>query len=338
MFRKVFQRGMVTIFFSVGSKPLDIWETHIKDGYITKFLDQDIKSMVYEIRGTNVSTTYIKCPKGNQVLGINLPYMVMIVKNLKKYFTFEVIILDNTGARRRFRVSNFQSTTQILPLCTVMPIGLADDWNQIQFNLAEFTRRAYNKQFVEVQNVKINANIRLRRIYFTERLVHPDELPNEYKLFFPIDRKARKEKMIRPSQTEMPKVNVSKTSVREQDAVAKAPSEHSLEGKKKSKASLKESVTKAPTEQSVEGETKSKVSVKGSMTKTSSVRSVEGETKSKVSVKGSVTKTSSVLEGEARSKENLTETMEDIPDQPIEAFINAILDQEIFDKLKIEEA
>ncbi|KPJ09620.1 UPF0468 protein C16orf80-like [Papilio machaon] len=316
MFRDLYQRGMVTIFFSVGSKPLDIWETHIKDGYIRKFLDQDIKSMVYEIRGTNVSTTYIKCPKGNQVLGINMPFMIMIVKNLKKYFTFEVTILDNTGVRRRFRVSNFQSTTQIQPFCTVMPIGLADDWNQIQFNIAEFTRRAYNKQFVEVQNVKINANIRLRRIYFTERLVHPDELPNQYKLFFPIDKKAKKEKMIHPSQTEMPKVNVSKISVREQEAratIAKAPSEHSLEGKKKSKTSLKESVTKAPSE-----------------------HSVEGETKSRTSVKRSLTKTSSVVEGETKSKENLTETMEDIPDQPIEAFINTLLDQEVFEKLKTE--
>lgn len=315
MFRKVFQRGMVTIFFSVGPKPLDIWETHIKDGYLTCFLDQDIKSMVYEIRGTNVSTAYIKCPKGNQVLGINLPYMIMIVKNLKKYFTFEVIILDNTGARRRFRVSNFQSTTQILPLCTVMPIGLAEDWNQIQFNLAEFTRRAYNKQFVEVQNVKVNANIRLRRIYFTERLVHPDELPNEYKLFFPIDRKARKEKMIRPSQTEMPKVNVSKISVKDQEAIssaAKAPSERSLQEKKKSKNSLKESVNKATSQRSVEVETKSKVSGKGSATKTSSVG------------------------GESKSKE--TETMEDISDQPIDAFINTMLNQEVFEKLKIDEA
>ncbi|CAK1584681.1 unnamed protein product [Parnassius mnemosyne] len=193
MYRNKYQRGKLTIFYSVGSKPLEIWETHIKNGYVTRFLDQDIKSTVLEIGGTNISTTYISCPKGNQVLGITMPFLVMIVKNLKKYFSFEVTILDDTGTRRRFRVSNFQSTTQILPLCTVMPIVLADDWNQIQFNLAEFTRRAYNKQFVEIQKLKINANIRLRRVYFTEKLVHMDELPPEYKLYFPLEYKGKKE-------------------------------------------------------------------------------------------------------------------------------------------------
>lgn len=194
MYRNSYQRGMLTIFFSVGSKPLAIWETHTQDGYITRFLDQDIKSMVLEIGGTNVSTTYITCPKGNMVLGITMPFLVMIVKNLKKYFSFEVTILDETLTRRRFRVSNFQSSTQILPLCTVMPIGLSDGWNQIQFNLAEFTRRAYKKQFVEVQKLKINANIRLRRIYFTEKLIPDDQLPPEYKLFFPLPSKGTKGK------------------------------------------------------------------------------------------------------------------------------------------------
>ncbi|XP_045778083.1 cilia- and flagella-associated protein 20-like [Maniola jurtina] len=194
MYRNSYQRGMLTVFFSVGSKPLAIWDVHIQDGYVTRFLDQDIKSMVLEIGGTNVSTTYITCPKDNKVLGITMPFLVMIVKNLKKYFSFEVTILDETGTRRRFRVSNFQSSTQILPLCTVMPIGLSDGWNQIQFNLAEFTRRAYKKQYVEVQKLKVNANIRLRRIYFTERLLPEDELPNEYKLFFPLSSKAAKDK------------------------------------------------------------------------------------------------------------------------------------------------
>lgn len=192
MYREAYQRGMLTVFFSGGSKPLEIWETKTRDGYIKRFLDPEIKTMVLEIRGSNISTTYMACPKGNQTLGITMPFLVMIVKNLMKYFSFEVTVLDSTGTRRRFRVSNFQSTTQILPLCTVMPIGLAPGWNQIQFNLAEFTRRAYKNQFVEVQRLKINANIRIRRIYFTEKLMSDDELPMEYKLYFPLQQKGTK--------------------------------------------------------------------------------------------------------------------------------------------------
>merc|ERR1719392_49724 len=74
--------------------------------------------------GTNVSTTYITCPAdGNKTLGIKLPFLVMILKNLKKYFTFEVMVLDDKNIRRRFRASNYQSTTRVKPfICTMAGI------------------------------------------------------------------------------------------------------------------------------------------------------------------------------------------------------------------------
>lgn len=226
MYRTAYQRGMLTVFFSGGSKPLEIWDKQTKDGYIKRFLDQEIKTMVMEIRGTNISTTYIICPKGNQVLGIHMPFLVMVVKNLNKYFSFEVTVLDDTGTRRRFRVSNFQSTTQILPLCTVMPIGLSDGWNQIQFNLAEFTRRAYKKEFQEVQKLKINANIRLRRIYFTERLMNEDELPPEYKLYFPLQSKKADKKASDQTAPKISKTDIQQSSLPTDNlAVIKPPEE-----------------------------------------------------------------------------------------------------------------
>merc|ERR1719395_455211 len=49
---------------------------------------------------TNISTTFITCPAApNQTLGIKLPFLVMIIKNLKKYFTFEVQVLDDKNVR-----------------------------------------------------------------------------------------------------------------------------------------------------------------------------------------------------------------------------------------------
>ena len=53
-----------------------------------------------------MSTDYITCPSdANKTLGIKLPFIVMIIKNLKKYFTFEVQVLDDKNVRRRFRAS-----------------------------------------------------------------------------------------------------------------------------------------------------------------------------------------------------------------------------------------
>jgi len=63
---------------------------------------------------------------------------------------------------------------------------LDDGWNQIQFNLSDFTRRAYGTNYVETLRVQIHANCRIRRIYFSDRLYSEEELPPEFKLFLPI--------------------------------------------------------------------------------------------------------------------------------------------------------
>lgn len=83
--------------------------------------------------GTNVTTAYITCPANEkETLGIKLPFLVMIIKNvlnffymkLKKYFTFEVQVLDDKNVRRRFRASNYQSTTRVKPFICTMPMRL----------------------------------------------------------------------------------------------------------------------------------------------------------------------------------------------------------------------
>lgn len=89
---------------------------------------------------------------------------------LKKYFTFEVQVLDDKNVRRRFRASNYQSTTRVKPFICTMPMRLDEGWNQIQFNLSDFTRRAYGSNYIETLRVTIHANCRIRRIYFSDRL------------------------------------------------------------------------------------------------------------------------------------------------------------------------
>ncbi|XP_054917968.1 cilia- and flagella-associated protein 20 isoform X1 [Dermacentor andersoni] len=155
MFKNTFQSGFLSILYSIGSKPLQIWDKKVRNGHIKRITDNDIQSFVLEILGTNVSTTFITCPADpRKTLGIRLPFLIMIVKNMKKYFTFEVQILDDKNVRRRFRASNFQSTTRVKPFICTMPMRLDEGWNQIQFNLADFTRRAYGTSYVETLRVQ----------------------------------------------------------------------------------------------------------------------------------------------------------------------------------------
>jgi hypothetical protein len=70
----------------------------VRNGHIKRITDSDIQSLVIEIMGANVSTTYITCPADpKETLGIKLPFLVMIVKNMKKYFTFEVQVRFSAG-------------------------------------------------------------------------------------------------------------------------------------------------------------------------------------------------------------------------------------------------
>ncbi len=174
MFKNTFQSGFLSVLYSIGSKPLQIWSQSIQNGYIKRLTDNDINSTVLEIMGSNVSTTYISTPDNEkEELGIKLPFLVILVKNMKKYFSFEVQVLDDKGIKRRFRASNYQSTTKVKPFICTMPMKLDEGWNQIQFNLSDFTRRAYGTNYVETLRITIHANCRIRRIYFCGCLNRP---------------------------------------------------------------------------------------------------------------------------------------------------------------------
>ena len=67
-----------------GSKPLQIWEKQVRNGHIKRITDNDIQSSVLEIMSTNISTTFVSCPADNtKTLGIKLPFLVMIIKNVR---------------------------------------------------------------------------------------------------------------------------------------------------------------------------------------------------------------------------------------------------------------
>ena len=62
MFKTTYQSGFLSILYSIGSKPLQIWDRVVRNGHIKRITDPDIQSSVLEIMGTNVSTNYINAP------------------------------------------------------------------------------------------------------------------------------------------------------------------------------------------------------------------------------------------------------------------------------------
>ena len=143
-----------------------------------------MQSSVIEICGANVSTCFLSCPSNpKQTLGVKMPFLVLLIKYLKKYFTFEVQVIDDKNVKRRFRASNYQSNTRVKPFICTIPMKLDEGWNQIHFNLTDFTRRAYGTNYLETLRVQIHANCRIRRIYFTDQLLSSKSIPDEYRAF-----------------------------------------------------------------------------------------------------------------------------------------------------------
>ncbi|ORZ14488.1 UPF0468 protein CG5343-like protein [Absidia repens] len=229
MFRNTFQAGFLSILYSIGNEPLQLWTTHTNDtdrqsssisneykqsdntdfssgdgndahnkvvSRIERVQDSMISSSVIELVSNNIASTYITCPplkssstRGTSLsLGIKLPYLVFIVKNLDQYVSFEVQVVDDKQQTRRFRCSNYQLETRVKPIITTMPLRLEPGWNQMVFDLADLVKRAYATTYLETARVTVHANCRLRRIYFADRLCSEDELPPEFKLFLPVDK------------------------------------------------------------------------------------------------------------------------------------------------------
>ncbi|GAW81471.1 transcription factor IIb [Plasmodium gonderi] len=202
MYRNKYQPNVLSLLLSAGSKPLDLWKTKTKKGCVRKVLDDSIKLSAIEIMSENTSDSYIyTAPEKFTSLAITHPFIVLIVKNMNKYFSFRISLMDDKNCRRTFRISNFQTVTRLSNKWCTMPMILNEGWNIIQINLKEYTEKAFKTKYVETTGIQINASVRIRCIYFCDKIYNNDELKEEFKIFF---KKKEKPKYIPPQHLKNP--------------------------------------------------------------------------------------------------------------------------------------
>ncbi|XP_022163412.1 cilia- and flagella-associated protein 20-like [Myzus persicae] len=184
MLQSKFQVSLFTAFFSVGSGPMDNWSIQCKGGEVKQVQDDEIKSSVLQIQSKNVNACFITSPVDpKDSMGVQLPFLTLIVKNLGQLFTFEITILDSENIRRRLRMSSYHKTKKLSTFMVTMPVSMNIGWNLLHMNLAEFIITSFKTTYVETVCVKVHANCRLRRIYFSDQLYKEDELPKAYRVF-----------------------------------------------------------------------------------------------------------------------------------------------------------
>ncbi|DAZ94301.1 TPA: hypothetical protein N0F65_012070 [Lagenidium giganteum] len=187
MFAQTYHPGLLSLLYSVGSKPLQLWEKceEAPGASVRRVLDDAVQSSVIELRASNISATWIRSPASpGASLHIRSRHLVLLLKpSSDEPVSIEVAVQDSRQALRRFRVSTFQRSAHVHELLTVLPLQLERGWNQLQLDLAQLTREAYQTQYAHTVSVQVHANCRLRRIFFADHLPQEHERPPEFRLF-----------------------------------------------------------------------------------------------------------------------------------------------------------
>lgn len=185
MFKNVTDNGFLSILHSCVKRPLSLWDKKIRSGHVKRVMDHELQSLVLEVTGSKINNTYITCPANlKKTLGVRFPVLVITVKNINRFFAFDVQILDDNNVRRRFRVSTLTVHPDVRPFTCKLPLVLADGWNQVLLPLQEFTMRAYGTNYLETLRIQIYPNCRIQRIYFTNKLFVDDH--SEGKIYYTI--------------------------------------------------------------------------------------------------------------------------------------------------------
>lgn len=158
----------VVLFHSQGSKPLEHFKTEISVGKIRRITDEILDCLILSITSFNVSRAYIQAPKvPADVLGIFLPIFMMVVRNVRSFFTFELEIASDESEQFAFRFSTFTQFSRVSKRRTTLPMRLHSGWNRIIIDLASLIRIYHGERFGYVSRVTVNANCHLRSIIFT---------------------------------------------------------------------------------------------------------------------------------------------------------------------------
>ena len=101
----------------------------------------------------------------------------MHIKDIGKYLTLEVEVVDDAKQYRVFKIANTTSTTRIELHECHMPLVTKRGWNYLNLDLEKLTRVAFGTTYLSVVQVRVYANCRLLHVYLQDRAYSDAELP-----------------------------------------------------------------------------------------------------------------------------------------------------------------
>ncbi|KAL3315338.1 hypothetical protein Ciccas_006025 [Cichlidogyrus casuarinus] len=185
MFKFSYQKKFFTVLLASGGNPFKIWcpSCMNQDGSITRMMDEDLNCLVLQLVNQSISSGYITAPKmRNDTLGIRLPVFVVQVKSIANGFMFTLEVKTHKNMKKFLRATTCVSKVEMENNKAIIPLILKPGWNTVVLDLDKVCRVCYKDPYMTTERITINANCRIRRCFFSDRIYEDDELPKDYKL------------------------------------------------------------------------------------------------------------------------------------------------------------
>lgn len=172
-----------------GFKPqLDMtgWVSHVgtkSDGRINLVKDLEVKAHCAELTcaGDN-ETCAISFPDDTQFIGTTHPFFTLHLKNIDRFVTITIELEATDGTKKTLKCSNHQSVVRLSANQASIPLDLQPGWNKVVLNLEDLVQRIFKARYAQCLRVKIHANCRLRRIFFSDQNYRNADLPSSLRV------------------------------------------------------------------------------------------------------------------------------------------------------------
>ena len=146
--------------------------------------DAEIASPAVTIEGNTLSDSYIEFPNSNdKFIGTPFPFLTLQIKNVNKYTGFEICIRDKTNTLRYIKSTNKQSLVRLKDNSCSLPLKLDNNWNIIIIDLKSLIYRIFKTEYKYSVYIKLFANTKIRRVYFSDKIYQEHELLETYQIY-----------------------------------------------------------------------------------------------------------------------------------------------------------
>lgn len=154
----------------------------ISNGSLTRVEDRDLQSQVLELVGSSLGSNTIFIPERPEEEIVCTPehkYLHLYVKQAGKYCSFEWQVLDTKGHHRRFKASNFGSSSRVKSNCVWLPLRLDDGWNRVALDMDELCSKVYGTRLAKLVRLQLSAEMRIRRVLLCDENYTDEMLSKE---------------------------------------------------------------------------------------------------------------------------------------------------------------